>query len=155
MFATLFFGVLDPQSGVLTYINGGHEPPIILGPEGVKGRLEPTGPAVGMLPDMEFNLVEVTLAPGDTLLAFTDGITEARDGEGNFFGEERLLALIKDQGSSAKKLLSSISDEVQDYLGGTIQSDDITMLAVRHVFSTASERRPRSDKKVANLLDNL
>ena len=56
---------------------------------------------------MEFNLLEVTLEPGDTLLAFTDGITEARDSEGNFFGEERLLALIKDQSGSAKKLLTA------------------------------------------------
>jgi sigma-B regulation protein RsbU (phosphoserine phosphatase) len=78
MFATLFFGVLDPQMGSLTYINAGHDPPAIISSTGeVKARLMPTGPAMGMLPDMDFDILQVTLEPGDTLMTFTDGVTDA------------------------------------------------------------------------------
>ena len=93
MFATLFFGVLDPATGSLLYVNGGHEAPILFGPAGVKTRLSPTGPAVGMLPDMPFEVRETRLEAGEGLLAFTDGVTDARGASG-FYGEGRLLALL-------------------------------------------------------------
>jgi len=87
MFASLFFGVLEPSSGNLTYINGGHEPPAIIGPKGVKERLAPTGPAVGMMPNLSFETRGTKFDPGDLLVAFTDGVTEARSPGGDFFGE--------------------------------------------------------------------
>jgi serine phosphatase RsbU (regulator of sigma subunit) len=131
MFATLFFALLHPSSGSLLYVNGGHEAPLILGPTGVRTRLERTGPAVGLFPNMEFEVKEARLEPGETLLAFSDGVTEAMDQGGQLFGEERLLSLLVGADLSAAALLSRIGASLDDHTAGTGQSDDITMLAVR------------------------
>jgi sigma-B regulation protein RsbU (phosphoserine phosphatase) len=133
MFASLFFGVLEPSSGNLTYINGGHEPPAIIGPDGVKERLAPTGPAVGMMPNLSFETKRTTFDPGDLLVAFTDGVTEARSPDGDFFGEERMLELLVDSVASADTLLNRIAATLGEHTSGTVQSDDITLLVVRRV----------------------
>ena len=131
MFATLFFGVLNPANGLLTYINGGHEPPIIVGSNGVKKRLKPTGYAVGMMPDMAFKVEQVQLEPGDMLLGYTDGVTEARSPNNDFFTENRLLSLLEQPISSATAMLENIEASLRTHIGETDQFDDITMLAVR------------------------
>ena len=130
MFATLFFAVLDPATGSLHYINGGHEAPVVFGPSGPRARLSPTGPAVGMMPDMDFRVETARLGSGEGLLAFTDGITEARGPAGELYGEERLLALIPGI-SSAPSLLDAIEAAVLAHAAGREQADDITLLAVR------------------------
>ena len=81
MFATLFFGVLNPVTGQLYYINGGHEPLYVINSSGVKTMLKPTGPAVGMIPDTRFKIQQIDLEPGDMLVGYTDGVTEARSPE--------------------------------------------------------------------------
>jgi sigma-B regulation protein RsbU (phosphoserine phosphatase) len=131
MFITLFFGVLDPATGLLTYVNGGHNPPVIIGSTGVKARLRPTGPAVGMFPDIEFKVQQVSLELGDILFAFTDGVTEARDANGRFFTEARLLQLLEQPASSAAALLNRIEESVRAHIAATNQYDDITMIAAR------------------------
>jgi serine phosphatase RsbU (regulator of sigma subunit) len=78
MFATIFFGLLDPRTGALAWVNGGQEPPAIRRRSGPIERLAPTGPAVGAMPGMEFTAKTTVLAPGDLFLAFTDGASEAR-----------------------------------------------------------------------------
>jgi sigma-B regulation protein RsbU (phosphoserine phosphatase) len=133
MFATIFFGVLDPATGVMAYVNGGHNPPGIIGSRGVKGFLKPTGPAVGMLSHVKFEVEEVSLEPGDILLAFTDGVTEARDPSGRFFGEKRLRQLLEQPASSAAALLDRIEEGVHAHAATASQSDDVTMIAVRRV----------------------
>jgi len=91
MFATLFFGLLDPSNGRLAYINAGHNPPFILGPDGaLKAALKGTGPAVGMFPAEDFRIEQAQIEPGDILYAYTDGVTEARDAARGFFTEKRL-----------------------------------------------------------------
>jgi len=130
MFATLFFGVLEPATGALLYVNGGHEAPVVFGPGGVKARLAPTGPAVGMMPDMAFAVGQARLEAGDALLAFTDGVTDARGASG-LYGEERLLALLREGGATASALLDSIESAVLAHAAGWEQADDITLLAVR------------------------
>jgi phosphoserine phosphatase RsbU/P len=130
MFATTFFGILDPECGMLYYVNAGHENPIIIKQEGVKTELEPTGPAVGMLPDMQFGVLQVELLPGDILLAYTDGVTEARDPAGLLFGEDRLNNLLCGPCGSAEVLLNNIETELKEFSRGAAQSDDITLLAV-------------------------
>jgi serine phosphatase RsbU (regulator of sigma subunit) len=129
MFATLFLGVLDPADGTLTWINAGHEAPVVFGAGGVSARLTPTGPALGMMPDMKFEVRRTTLAPGETLFAFTDGVSEARDGAGRLFTEERLLALLAEGHPSATALLERVGTAVSGYAAGAERSDDITMLA--------------------------
>ena len=131
MFATVFFAVLDPASGRLDYANCGHEPALVLGAAGIRERLDPTGPAVGMMPDVQFNLRDVTLAAGETLLAFTDGVTEARAASGELFGTERFEALLATSAPSVRELLDRIERTLQRHTGGAPQSDDITLLAAR------------------------
>ncbi|MDP9313267.1 MAG: SpoIIE family protein phosphatase [Chloroflexota bacterium] len=142
MFATLFFGVLDPASGQLIYVNGGHEPPTILGPHGVKARLMPTGPAVGMMANMEYEIQQVQLDHGDVLLAYTDGVTEARDPQGKFFTERGLIELLAAAPTSAATLLEQIEARVRAHMDGAVQFDDLTMLAVQRVPATSPEHVP-------------
>jgi sigma-B regulation protein RsbU (phosphoserine phosphatase) len=132
MFATLFFGVLDPVSGLFTYINGGHNPPVVLDAQGeIKVRLRPTGPAVGMLPDMVFNTHQISLEPGDLLFTFTDGVLDARNLAGQLFTEKRLLPLLQQPIVSATALLDQIETTLKSHIGSADQFDDITLLAVR------------------------
>ncbi|MGH4021825.1 MAG: PP2C family protein-serine/threonine phosphatase [Pseudonocardiaceae bacterium] len=131
-FATLFFGVLDPVTGALLYINGGHNPPVVLRANGERALLAPTGPAVGMLPDSSYALGHTTLANEDALFVYTDGVTEARDPDGALFGTERMLTIAEQQGGeSAETLLTAMDGALAQHVGSAEQSDDITMLAVR------------------------
>ncbi len=131
MFATIFLGVLDPSDGMLLYINGGHEFPILVNSAGVKGQLEPTGPVVGVFPEARFEIQSVGIEPGDTLVTFTDGVTEAQNSKGEFFGRERLYALMARSASTATELLDSIQTSVREFIGEADPSDDIAILAVR------------------------
>lgn len=138
MFATLFFGMLDPANGQLAYINAGHNPPYLLGPDGsVKATLKGTGPAVGMFADAEFHIEFAQLNLGDTLYAYTDGVTEARDPSRGFFTEKRLRSVLGQPIESAAGLLDRVQDSVRVFMAGAAQFDDITMLAVRYVATTA------------------
>jgi sigma-B regulation protein RsbU (phosphoserine phosphatase) len=132
MFATLFFGVLDPATGRLTYVNGGHDPPAIVGLDGlVKTRLLPTGPAVGMLPDMNFDIQQVTLEPGDLLMTFSDGVPDARNPDGERFTVEGLFSLLEQPDPSVVALLDRIEASLHAHIADADQFDDITMLAAR------------------------
>jgi sigma-B regulation protein RsbU (phosphoserine phosphatase) len=131
MFATVFCGVLDPGTGSVVYINAGHVPPAVINASGVKARLEPTGPALGLLPDMEFAIEQVDLEEGDTLLIFTDGVTDARGPDEDFFTEERLLSLVTRPISSAAAMLELIQSSLHEHMADADQYDDITMLAVK------------------------
>lgn len=131
MFATVFFGVLDPASGTLTWINAGHEAPVVLSDSGVVAHLSPTGPALGMMPGVTFRSEESRLDPGQTLFAWTDGVTDARDGSGKLFSEERLLGLLAESAPTAAALLDRIEQAVSAHSAGAERSDDVTMLALR------------------------
>ncbi|WP_181168228.1 PP2C family protein-serine/threonine phosphatase [Cognatiluteimonas lumbrici] len=129
MFATMFVGVLDPADGSLGYVNAGHEAPAISGTDAVRARLAPTGPAVGMLPGMAFGFAREALAPGESLLMFTDGVTDARDASGTLFDEQRLLTLLPGS-AGASVLVPRIRDAVHAHAAGEAPFDDVTMLAV-------------------------
>lgn len=130
-FVTLFFGLLDPSTGSLLYINGGHNPPVIVRADGTTQRLPPTGPAVGMLPNAHFRMEATRLEPGDVLYAYTDGVTDARAPDGAFFGEARLNGLLGRGADSAGALVAAIEEALQAHMQGAVQFDDITMLALR------------------------
>ncbi|MGF1425303.1 PP2C family protein-serine/threonine phosphatase [Kitasatospora sp. LaBMicrA B282] len=130
-FATMFFSVLDPATGNLVYINGGHNPPLLVPGEGGEPRpLEPTGPAVGVIPDCAFSLGYARVRPGDTLFVFTDGVPEARDEQGRFFGDERVLDLLREPAPSGRALLERMEAALREHSGAAEQHDDITMMAV-------------------------
>lgn len=129
-FATLIFGVLDPASGALLYINGGHNPAVLLRADGSHTLLAPTGPAVGMMLHSSYALGHASLERGDTLLLYTDGVVEARATGGSLFGMDRLLAVMREPVTSAETVLSGIDRALRAHVGGAEQSDDITMLAL-------------------------
>jgi serine phosphatase RsbU (regulator of sigma subunit) len=134
MFATLFFGILDPDSGSLSYINGGHEPLLIVGSGGgVKEHLSFTGPAVGIESEIDFKIQQTHLESGDILLGYTDGVTEAGASDGAFFTMEHLVSILDTPASAATELLDRIASSLQEHVGGADQFDDITMLAIRRI----------------------
>ncbi len=130
MFATVFFGLLDPESGELLYINAGHESPLLSSGGTLKGRLDPTGPAVGMLPNMDFTMERVTLSPGDSLLLYTDGITDALSPAQKQFSETRLIQAATSPARSAEVLIQNIMRALDTHISHREQYDDITLLAV-------------------------
>jgi sigma-B regulation protein RsbU (phosphoserine phosphatase) len=133
MFVTLFFGILDPRDGKLAYINGGHEPPLIIHAGQLRKSLYKTGPAVGALTDSRFNVDVVQLNPRETFIAFTDGAPEAKDLHGEFFGRERLLDIFRQDGQTADEMVKTIESRLREHIDGATQFDDITLLAVRRV----------------------
>ncbi len=134
MFATLFFGILNPAAGSLSYINGGHEPLLVIKPGGgVKAQLTATGPAVGVQPKIDFRIRQIHLEPGDILLGYTDGATEAEAGDGTFFTRARLALLLDRPSSTAAELLGRIAENLQAHIGEAVQFDDITLLAIRRI----------------------
>lgn len=134
MFATLFFGVLDPASGKLAYINGGHEPLYVIGRGGVRTELTPTGPAVGLMEDIRFDAQHLQLGPGDLLLGLTDGVTEARSPEDELFSRQRLKDLLSKPVGSPNDLLESIRNQLFGFIGQAPRLDDVTLLAVQRAI---------------------
>jgi len=133
MFASLFIALLNPDTGVLCYVNGGHEAPVIFNRKGIKRRLEPTGPVVGIFPDASYSVKQIQLDPGDCLLAYSDGVTEALNRKSDQFGEDRLLSLLGQEEKTAQAILTDITSHLHEFADGAAQFDDITLLGVRSV----------------------
>lgn len=131
MFATVFFGLLDPSNGELLYINAGHETPFLISDGKLKQRLDPTGPAVGMLPDMDFKIEQVRLAPGDSLLLYTDGITDARSPSQEQFAEARFVEAATSPAPSAQARIQNIMTILDRHIADREQYDDVTLLIVQ------------------------
>jgi len=134
-YASLFYAVYDDQRRRLTYANAGHQTPLLLRASGGTPRverLEVGGTAIGMFPDARFEQACVSLASGDILLAFSDGVTEATGASEEEFGEERLVDSIeRHAGSSAKRLCEQVVEDVDRFAGAAPQRDDLTLVAVR------------------------
>lgn len=135
MFASLFFGVINPLTGVLAYINAGHEPLLIVDSAGVKKSLEPTGPAVGIIPAVKFEIQYAQIESGDILIGYTDGVTDASAPNGDFFTRKRLLSILEQPPPSASELVAGIRTILFAHTQNSSQSDDITMLAVQRLSS--------------------
>lgn len=130
-FSTLFFGAYDLQSGTLTYCNAGHLPPVLLR-NGEISTLEVTGMIVGSFPFAEFEADTVKLQSGDLLVAFTDGLTEPENEQGEEFGDERLRSAVREAaGRPAGELIEHVMNNVVAWTGDTLQQDDMTMLVLR------------------------
>jgi sigma-B regulation protein RsbU (phosphoserine phosphatase) len=132
MFATLFFGLLEPSDGRLQYINAGHEPPVLVSRDGAHRQLKPTGVALGMFPDLEYRVAEVVLAAGEMLFVYTDGVTDAQDTAANFFTRARMMTLLEAQrAAGAREVIRTLSETLYAHMAGRDQFDDVTMLCVR------------------------
>jgi sigma-B regulation protein RsbU (phosphoserine phosphatase) len=130
MFATLFLGILDPVTGRLTYVNGGHEPPLYLRRGQPAAYLKATGLAVGALPDAPFRAESVTFSPGDSLFLYTDGVTDADDFAGAHFSKQRLVGLVSEKQDTARSLLDGVIEALNAHVRGHSPADDITLLAI-------------------------
>jgi phosphoserine phosphatase RsbU/P len=133
-FVSFFFVSVDPASGQLRYCNAGHNPPILLREGGDAELLKKGGPVLGILPEAQHAEGTAVLGPGDVLLLYSDGLTEAAAPDGQEFGEDRLLALLREERHlSVAELSSRISDAVQRWMAGTPAADDITFVLARRV----------------------
>ena len=130
MFATLFFGILNPVTGEIAYINGGHEPLYIIGRSGIKETLKAAGPVVGIITGAEFKIQQAQLEPGDILIGYTDGVTEALSPHQTLYSKEKFRALLELRASSATELIERIQTDLFDHIDNAPQFDDITMIAV-------------------------
>jgi sigma-B regulation protein RsbU (phosphoserine phosphatase) len=130
IFATLFFGILAPDTGRLRYVNAGHEPPLVVSPTGRIQALKATAPAVGMLLRARFDTAEIHLQPGDTLIAYTDGVTEAGTAPGSFFGISGVRQAISTARIEGGDYLNLLEQAVFEHLNGADLTDDIAMIAV-------------------------
>ena len=133
MFVTCFLAILDKSSGVLKFANAGHNPPIIGSNRHFRYLKCNTGFVLGGLKDAFVIDEEITLKPGECLTLYTDGITEARNSDGDFFGEERLIQTFnKKDYTCLVELHHSIKDEVVNFEGDAPQSDDITFITLKY-----------------------
>jgi sigma-B regulation protein RsbU (phosphoserine phosphatase) len=131
MFVTLIYGVLDIPSGGFTYCNCGHNPPLVVRADGSRERLTLTGLPLGVMPDAAYATREIVLAPGDRLVLYTDGITEASTEDGAEFGEARLEAAVDALRHAAPlAMVDGIVERVDAFAAGAPQADDITCLAL-------------------------
>ncbi|MDL2280118.1 SpoIIE family protein phosphatase [Desulfovibrio sp. OttesenSCG-928-G11] len=133
MFVTLFLALYDARSGELEYANGGHCPPLVLAntaSPALRSLAGQSGPLVGVMPGLEYTLHKDRLVDGELCLLFTDGITEAENEKGDFYGLERLEAYLAERRQDAPKdLLGGIYNDILRFRGQAPPSDDITMLA--------------------------
>ena len=133
MFVTVLYAVYDPETGELTYACGGHDAPLLVRADGRTELLPLTGGiALGIIPDLEYNQNTVTLNPGDTLVLYTDGVTEAMNASGEQFGIQRLQNIFETQApGDSNEAAHMIFEAVQTFADGAAQSDDITCLTLR------------------------
>jgi phosphoserine phosphatase RsbU/P len=134
-FVTLMYGAIAPD-GRLTYCNAGHNPPLILSRSGsapTMRRLETGGPIVGLFETATFDEETVNLTPGDWLIVFSDGVSEAMSASGDEYGENRIVACVERHKSmEPRDLLEALFADVRDFTRGAAQSDDITAMVLRY-----------------------
>src|SRR5262247_855686 len=139
MFVTLFFAMLGPKSGELEFCNAGHNAPYRLNGQRLEVIEGAKGIILGVRPDAVYTTGRTSLAPGEGIYVFTDGITEAANEQGELFAEARLEAVLRAAAgcSTAAEIVTSVAQAVRGFVGSALPSDDITMLAVRRLDKSA------------------
>ncbi len=134
-FVSLFLGVLDPRDASVRFASAGHNPPLLLRRDGQIEELERTGPVLGVVEGVPFDMADaVTLAPGDVLLGYTDGAFEAQRADGSMYGEERFRDSLRRHvaaGGNARTIVDNLFADLEAFLGDTPMQDDVTLLLVR------------------------
>ena len=131
-FATFFLGWIDERTLRLRYTNAGHNQPLHLS-NGTRRLLDVGGTVVGMMETLSWEEAEIALAPGDRLLLYTDGVTEAMNAAGEMYGEDRLYALADSLpvGLTASAMVEGVLAGLGDFLSGAEPGDDVTIMALR------------------------
>jgi sigma-B regulation protein RsbU (phosphoserine phosphatase) len=131
-FATFFYGILHPHEHTLAYSNAGHDPPLLVSQQKGVRRLETGGVVLGFLDQSPYEEATVPIAPGDLLVAYSDGVTDATNDRDEPFGGERLIGLLEDcLEQHVNDVIGSIVAAVRQHAAGAPQSDDITLVAVK------------------------
>ena len=135
MFVSLFAGILNLQTGIFRYVNGGHNPPFISRNKGgYKPLLVESNPLVGISEETSFSVTELSLQAGDSLLLYTDGITEATNDQALMFGMNKTQdALNQRQHASMKDLVQSLEAAVETFVGDAAQFDDFTIMGFQYL----------------------
>ena len=133
MFATMFLGILDPQTGSVSYANGGHEAPLIIRDHEIREELKSTGPAVGMFPNTDYRVRRFQMDVGDILFGYTDGLPDAQNRDGEFYGHEKVQALLTQGFPSANQMVNRIVTNVNRHILDAEQFDDMAILAIQRV----------------------
>jgi phosphoserine phosphatase RsbU/P len=157
MFVTLFCAVLEADSGRLICASGGHPSPLVVGP-GAPPRpaLSAEGTLVGVLPGLTYPLTELTLAPGELLLAYTDGVTEARSPDGSLLGDVRLRALLaRERTGTPRETVAHVLAGVRAFADTAEQADDIAILAVRYGGPAGADPGPGLALELSATLEDL
>jgi sigma-B regulation protein RsbU (phosphoserine phosphatase) len=130
-FLTTFYGILSPD-GTFTYCNAGHNPPLLVTPGGIR-RLDKGGVVLGLFEHATFDEETVKLEPGDLIVAFSDGVTEAMNPDSEEFSDDRLIACANaNKGKTPQQVLDALLADVQTFIAGANQSDDVTAVLVRY-----------------------
>jgi len=130
-YATLFLGIFDGPSRRLTYSNGGHLPPVVVGEDGSQRRLVAGGTPIGLFDNLAFEEGSTELKPGDIFVAYSDGITEPENEFGEF-GEHRLLELVREhRHGPLERVAEVVLAAVSDWIGSAEQPDDVTLVLAR------------------------
>lgn len=133
LFVTMILGIVNTATGRMEYGQGGHNPPILLPAQGEPAYEPAGGMPLGVFEDAKFGQRQLDLKPGETLLIYTDGVTEAMNPKRELFGEERFKGVLRGQAClSPEALTQRVVAEVARYAGGAEPSDDITLLAIKH-----------------------
>lgn len=139
MFVTAFYGVLETDTGRMRYVNAGHNPPYMFSTQKNKTLdwLRSTGMALGVMEDATWGQKVVKFSPGDVLLLYTDGVTDAQDARGNYYGEKRLQEVVRSKRDcSANAILDEVLTDLQRFTGGMPQQDDITLVVISRLGQT-------------------
>lgn len=132
MFVTAVYGELDLTDGVFTYVNAGHNPPFLLRASGEIEKLTRTAVALGAVEQPNIRAHTLFLSRGDALFLYTDGLTEAFSDDGDLFGDERVVNALKlAQSDSVEDVIVAVEDALNDFIGATPLSDDLTMLVIK------------------------
>ena len=155
MFVTFFCGVLDVRTGQVDYSNGGHNLPYYLHHDGVSPLKNAGGGALGLVEQSPYASGRMVLAPGEALLLYTDGVTEAIDLSETLYSDQRLAQFLEtNRGSAPRQIIGDLVSDVRHFAGAAPQSDDITVLALLY-FGTTEKMREELETKLHNKLAEL
>ncbi len=130
MLATIFFGILNTETGELCYVNAGHDPPYVVRGSKILMQVGTTGPIVGAIEDAGYEIQTLHLEPGDTLVLYSDGIPDSLDETGERYGSDQFQKLLQAENRPPGKLFAELISSVDAHIGGADQFDDITLLMV-------------------------
>ena len=131
MFVTVFYGILNTQSGIVDYVNAGHNPPFLLSSDGISMVEITDGLALGVLDDFSFRSGKLELKKGDKLILYTDGVIDAYNQEETVYGEEKFINFLNHSFNlPVEALIKTSFVDINDFVGDAPQSDDITLLGI-------------------------